>query len=402
MNLNSYKQYLLSGGYTLGQVSKSDSDANTDYTFCDDSLYKRVYILTKDGWKFEDAKYQFHTAKSILRDDVDYYLQFRPKIHYPIGSYVIIPDDTDFDINLSEEERKNPFLQPINERTQWWIIVDRDNGYDDVQYNILKCNWNFKWLYKGKIQEVFGCTRSANSYTNGKWVDEYTASLDNLTSAWLPDTYSTYGNNLFHLGLTDSRTLFYEQRFMITTNILQPKVYQTTKIVEVSPKGILKLSLKQDEYNAKRDNIDLMICDYYIDNGDILVDEPHLIESDNPIRDLSTSEITWMTVNDDGTYAAAALTDRKLQVGKSAYFQVQFSQPNINPEWRVQLVNLNNSYSNDEIKYWEGLMKITKFDNNMISLKPGKANTLKGKHFVLSVSDGKGDFFSSIELEVAE
>lgn len=204
------------------------------------------------------------------------------------------------------------------------------------------------------------------------------------------------------MGLTDSRTLFYEQRFMITTNILQPKVYQTTKIVEVSPKGILKLSLKQDEYNAKRDNIDLMICDYYIDNGDILVDEPHLIESDNPIRDLSTSEITWMTVNDDGTYAAAALTDRKLQVGKSAYFQVQFSQPNINPEWRVQLVNLNNSYSNDKIKYWEGLMKITKFDNNMISLKPGKANTLKGKHFVLSVSDGKGDFFSSIELEVAE
>jgi len=36
-----------------------------------------------------------------------------------------------------------------------------------------------------------------------------------------------------------------------------------------------------------------------------------------------------------------------------------------------------------------------------LSLKPGKASSLKGKHFILSVSDSNGEYASSIELEVA-
>lgn len=150
----------------MGHRLKNQSDILMDTTFTRDHNYKRVYILTKDGWKWEDAKYQEHSVQSILKEPVDYYLQFRPKVHYPVGSYVIVPDDTSFDINLTEDELKNPFLQPTSNRTQWWIIVGRDEAPAFVRYMILKCDWDFRWVYKGKLMSCWACSRNASSYTS--------------------------------------------------------------------------------------------------------------------------------------------------------------------------------------------------------------------------------------------
>ena len=202
MNITSYKNYLSSRGQNLSQVKRIQSDQIMNNTFTADPTYKRVYVLTRDGWKWEDAKYQFHTAPSVSKDAVDYYLQFRPKVHYPVGSYVIVPDDTDFDINLSESEKKNPFSQPTDNRTQWWMIVGRDEANAFVRYMILKCDWDFKWIYKGKLMSCWACSKSANSYTSGVWRDEYSTSSDNLTSSWLPDTHFVYGDKLEELGIS--------------------------------------------------------------------------------------------------------------------------------------------------------------------------------------------------------
>lgn len=161
-----YKQLLSSRGTSQGEIRKKQSDYLMDITFTRDVAYKKVYILTPDGWTFADAKYQTHTVQSIAKDAVDYYLQFRPSVHFPIGSYVIVPDDTSPEINLSSTELDNPFLQPINKRTQWWMIVGRDNANAFVRYNILQCNWNFQWVYDGEIMSCFGCVRNANSYTS--------------------------------------------------------------------------------------------------------------------------------------------------------------------------------------------------------------------------------------------
>lgn len=166
MNIKEYKTLLSSRGQNLGNIKKEQSDNIMDITFMRDPTYKKVYILTKDGWKWEDAKYQFHSTPSIAKDAVDYYLQFRPKVHYPIGSYVIVPDDTSPDINLKGEELSRPFMQPVSERTQWWMIVGRDDANAFVRYNILKCNWEFKWIYDEKIYRSFGIVRNANSYTS--------------------------------------------------------------------------------------------------------------------------------------------------------------------------------------------------------------------------------------------
>lgn len=63
-----YKNYLSSYGSNLAQVKKNQSDAIMNNSFTADAQYKRVYILTKDGWKWEDAKYQRHAKLSILKD----------------------------------------------------------------------------------------------------------------------------------------------------------------------------------------------------------------------------------------------------------------------------------------------------------------------------------------------
>ena len=393
MNITSYKKYLSSRGNNLAQVKRIQSDQIMNNTFTADPTYKKVYILTRDGWKWEDAKYQFHTAPSVAKDAVDYYLQFRPKVHYPVGSYVIVPDDTDFDINLSNEEKRNPFTQPTENRTQWWLIVGRDESNAYVRYMILKCDWNFKWVYKGKLMSCWACSKSANSYTSGVWRDEYSMSTDNLTSSWLPDTHFVYGDKLEELGMCDTRTIMHLQRFFFSNNDLDPKIYQVTKITDLNPQGIIKLSIKQDELNEKRDNIELHVCDYYSNEGDIRIDAPENLVAD----DGKTSSIDWFTVDEYGELIKA--TSSKLELGTTYYFGVTFSDDGIDPQWRIELVG---DYSDEDKEYYTGLMKLTKFDNIILALKPAKASSLKEKEFDLWVSDINGDYESYIRLGVSE
>lgn len=392
MKLDTYRNYLLRHGNNLAEVKKNQSDYIIDRTFTRDPNYKRVYILTRDGWIYEDVKYQIHTTPSILKDAVDYYIQFRPNVHYPIGSYVIIPDDTDFDINLTDEQLQDPFSQPVSDRTQWWFIVGRDDARSYVRYNILKCNYEFKWIWKGKIMRCFGSLRNANSYTSGRWLDEISYQLDNIINAWLPDVIYTYGSdNLNTLKLDNNQTITYDDRFMITNNYIDPKCYQVTKVMEMFPQGIIKLTLKQDDFNEKRDNVDLRICDYYSDEGNVSIS---ITES----SETGTSTIIQQIMNSSGELEPLSVSDiSRLEKGKTSYFEVTFSDENIDPEWKVILLG---DYEKDDVDYYTGLLSVTEFDKTIVAIKPAKAGSLSGKSFRLSVSDVNGNYYSSINLEV--
>jgi len=378
----------------MGEIRKKQSDFLMDSTFTRDVAYKKVYILTPDGWIFTDAKYQTHTAQSIAKDAVDYYLQFRPSVHFPIGSYVIVPDDTSSEINLTDSELKNPFTQPVKKRSQWWMIVGRDNTNAFVRYNILQCNWNFQWVYNGEIQSCFGAARNANSYTSGKWSDSMSSSLDDLNGAWLPDTYYVYGENLAKLGLSDTRTIKHEQRFMLTNNLLDPKVYQVTKILELFPQGIIKMSMKQDELNLDRDNVELRICDFYTDSGDIAA-----ISGDLELFDADVT-ISQYIVDKDNMLSEADTTSNQVKIGASSYYKVNISNDNIEPVWNIELLDPNDEYSDKQRSYYCGLMKMSMYNRHTVMIKPGKASSLIGKTFRLYVDDLTGNRYSSIDLEV--
>ena len=103
-------------------------------------------------------------------------MQFRPGVHYPIGTYVLIPDD-DETMPRTFDEEKHFFAESRKKaiedgrHSRLWFIVDRNYATHFVRYNIVRCNWTFRWIYRGKIQSVIGAIRSANSYTSGVWND---------------------------------------------------------------------------------------------------------------------------------------------------------------------------------------------------------------------------------------
>lgn len=184
---------------------------------------------------------------------------------------------------------------------------------------------------------------------------------------------------------------------MITTNKLQPKVYQVTKIIELTPPGLFKYSIKQDEYNSWKDNVDLLICDYFQDTGDEPVDTiKETVNSSNNI-------IRWMYLDENGQLDYFKdKSDLYLYKGISSYFEFIPKIPNSEVKWDITLVNDNNEYTENDIRYYVGLMKLTKFSNESISIKPGKANSLIGKKFTLTATDCSHNEYSSIELEVKD
>ena len=189
----------------------------------------------------------------------------------------------------------------------------------------------------------------------------------------------------------------HEQRFMLTNNIFDPKVYQVTKVLELFPQGIIKLSLKQDEVNLLRDNINLRICDYYTDTGDLNITHE---SCDIPDKDL-ICVITQMVVNEDNELVKSETLSTILSRGVSTYYNAEFSMPDIIPNWELSLIDENGEYTEEERKYYCGLIKVSQYNDNTVRIKPGKAKSLVGKKFNLSIIDHSGFYHSSIELEVS-
>lgn len=189
------------------------------------------------------------------------------------------------------------------------------------------------------------------------------------------------------------------ERFMITTNKLDPKVYLTSKIVDMNPQGVIKLTLKQDEFNVKRDNPDLLVCDYWDDSGDV---QPREDQVETP-EETRTSDFKRAFINDNGELEPYEedITD-KLKLGVTVYFYVDFSDEEISPIWNIEVVDQDNKYTNTEKERLNKMMVLNTIDDHYVSLRPGKAGSLKGKTFRLSVSDGKGDYYSYEDLEVEE
>lgn len=395
ITVTEYNNFLRANGKHLGEVRKNQSDMIMNATFTGDIGYRRVYILDpEEGWKFVDAKFAKHSNPTIIKDQVDSYLQFRPKVHFPVGTYVFIPDDTSYELDINFE---HPFQGDVS---NLWLIVGRSDYKQFVQYLVLRINWNLKWVVgHGDRKKVYNCwsvARSANSYTSGVWNDFYTTGLDNLTGLWMPNTNYVYGDRLEKFELMDTRTITIQTRAMITVNDINPNCYMVTKNVDMHPKGIFKLSLKSDDFNPKRDNVELKICDYYNDTGDVIIIDPP--RDPDPA---TSSTIHYMVVDTDDELAVDD-TFPILETGTTYYYEAEFSEDGVTAQWRIELIDDNDEYTEKERYALERLMVIRDISSTGISLRPGKSGKLGGLRFKLSVCDIDGNYESSIDVEVAE
>ena len=296
-------------GVNVGEIMKKQSDMIMDVTFNRDIGYRVCYLQDKNylfpeqtlsdykkaksvfaenatynpkkmkGFKPIEAKYNVHTYYSISKDEVDYYLQFRPTAHgtnpnIRVGAFIFIPDDLGV-YNL-------------------WLIVARDDRPQFPQYYILKINMLLKWyISPSEVVNFEGHTvktgtyyswavqRTQSSYNSGVWTDYYTTTVENQLKAIVPTNMVT-------------NTITYNERFVICENPIRRVSWETTKVETTNPRGLTKLTFAQqleydptdnlswvntisENYSDVRTGIDY---DYYQSQSDTLVNHGEVSPAD--------------------------------------------------------------------------------------------------------------------------
>lgn len=342
------------GATTVGQIHKENSDFIMEMTW-DTNIQSRVCYLydykhddsptlkdhieyTKDTTKTKiDAKFIISSYGSIDKDQVAYHIMFKPSqkidfeegddlyyyetdykrkygVHSFIGLYIDIPDDDGVYYK--------------------WLICDYEEANQFVKYVVLPCDYRFNWvqIINGKKYKryMWGCTRAQNSYTSGIFTDRYFTSLDNVDKFILPMNIitETFGYN-DHLG--DA------QRLIISAKVPHPNAWQVSKIENIKPIGLLKVTVKQVPFNDDTDYIE------YDENGNIVdmwadyysADKSEPVEKDpdpyQPMTVLCEITSTSPTIKVNGSYRT--LTAKFYLDGEDV--SEEFKQ--YNHEWRFFL-----------------------------------------------------------------
>lgn len=238
--LDTFRARMARQGGSQSKAYLKQSDMIIDETFTRDPAYRSVKLTHSPSDMFDvpfDAKYLVRTYYNITKDEVDYYLQFRPHVQVPIGSYVDVPDDNG-----------------VYER---WLIVAYDDRPQFPLYYILRCNWILKWFYEGKVYKVLGALRNQNSYNSGEWTDYLTTTVENQNKFWMPTTKYT-------------QTLNYNQRVLINDVGREiPIAWRVSKVEDVQPVGITKITFTQQPATLESDCGKYGIADWckYPDNN---------------------------------------------------------------------------------------------------------------------------------------
>lgn len=287
---------------TIGQEHKRLSDRIMDTTWWNDinSRVAYLYDFYHDDYKTQlddlhpekdpkkvpiDIKFIQNSMQSYASDAVTFHLQLRPgqqcnvdyydeffKIRYdatfPIGLYVDIQDE-----------------QGIYNR---WLIVDKAN-YNVTQFptfEILRCDYIFQYIIEQTKYQIAGVLRSQNSYNSGIWTDEKTTSPEDQQKFALPLN-------------RDTEKIYYDQRMIIDSKILtEPRTWRITKINRISPTGVLRATLAQDEFNDNRDYIELN------DQGNVIGMWASYYDTNTPLVDFDEPE-PQTELNVRLTYAGA-------------------------------------------------------------------------------------------------
>ena len=243
MNMDLYLKRMDMHDNRVSQKLYKNSNLLMDKLFDRDIGYKQGKLYDTDGKFLEDIdfKYQYHASYTIAKDKVEFYVQFRPYYH-PETKY--LADDG--------IERLGFILDIPNDNDviEKWLVLGRNDTLTFTRYNILKCNWTFKWVADGIIYESIGCIRNRNNYNSGVWSDGFVTTVQNEIQFIVPSNDAT-------------KTIDYDHRFMLSDNVTHPKVYSVSKVEDTFPLGAIKITLTQAHYDAATDNAELGICNYY-------------------------------------------------------------------------------------------------------------------------------------------
>lgn len=203
-------------------------------------------------------------------------------------------------------------------------------------------------------------------------------SLDNVNQIWLPINDIT--ERIHYLSEDNEEN----QRLIISTLKPNPSVWFVSKIQDLNPRGILKLTYKQTVFDDHTDYVDWetgdMYADYYV----------------NDITPVDDEKSTTLTAN------ITALNNHLKLGGSYKLLTVKFFDEELDVTSQVmEEITLESwkcfigdeEYTDNELITW-----LVQSENNKIKIKIGKDLSLLSK--ILNVKCIVGDIVGKIELEL--
>lgn len=182
------------------------------------------------------------TVQENVSTDVDQYLFFRPGVFYPVGSYV----DT---LDIYPDENGN-------ETWTTYLITNREDNQQVTAFNVLPCNYLFRFVNKNRLYQSLGVVRSLNSYSAGLTPKSSTILVpSDMKSVWIPNDEC-------------SVVLYYNKRLIVSdSRRVPPLTWSISKVDDMSSPGVSKYSLVQAAYNPETDYDEQLgyIADIHLD-----------------------------------------------------------------------------------------------------------------------------------------
>ena len=257
---------------TLGEKLKADSDFYMEKTWDHNIQSKVCYIYDyyhddqpdkKDHMTYEntaktriDAKFIVKSYQSIDKDQVDYYIQFKPSqpveftkkdelyyyeqdfrrkygAEFPTGLYCDIPDE------------KGIYRK--------WMIILSEPANQFTKYLVLPISYNFMWIERNGKERIkrrmWAVLRSQNSYNSGLWTDLRFTTQENQDKVLLP--LNSITDKIWY---TDDQSK--NMRVLVSAFTEHPIAWKISKVENSQPLGIQRITLYQTFFEQNHDYIE--------------------------------------------------------------------------------------------------------------------------------------------------
>ena len=260
------------GAKTIGQIYKEQSDWAMEQTWDNDIQSKICYIYDfyhddqprlAEGMTYDnttktriDAKFIVKSYQSMDKDQVDYYIQFKPtqKTHFSEGDELYY-FETDYRQKYHNDNFIGLFIDIPNDENIYekWMILRTEPANQFPKYLILKCNYELMWIENNGTEKIkrrmWSVLKMQSSYNSGLWTDSRFTSQENQDKIWLPLNPIT--EKIWYTNESSKN-----MRVLVSSFTDNAIAWQISKVENAQPFGVQKLTLYQDFFDQHRDYIE--------------------------------------------------------------------------------------------------------------------------------------------------
>ena len=257
---------------TIGQIYKEQSDFVMEQTWDNNIQSKTAYIYDffhddqprlAEGMTYEnttktriDVKFIVKSYQSMDKDQVDYYIQFKPtqKTHFSEGDELYY-FETDYRKKYHNDNFIGLFIDIPNDENIYekWMILRTEPANQFPKYLILKCNYELMWIENNGTEKIkrrmWSVLKIQSSYNSGLWTDLRFTSQENQDKVWLPLNPIT--EKIWYT-MDSSKNM----RVLVSSYTDNAIAWTISKVENAQPLGIQKLTLYQDFFDQHRDYIE--------------------------------------------------------------------------------------------------------------------------------------------------